>query len=109
MYEYYHHDDIHAIADCHKIALQSTDRVTTGVYRFRTKDGGFVSLQSEWKAFKNPWTKEVEYLISKNNLVLSDFRTVESTAGRNEGFQENFDFFAQSKHLKLIDKGDVFN
>ncbi|CAH0545897.1 unnamed protein product [Brassicogethes aeneus] len=97
MYEYYHHDDIHAIAECHKVALQSTERVNTNVYRFRTKDGGFVRLQSEWKAFKNPWTKEIEYLIAKNNLVLSDFRTVESTAGRTEGYQENLDFFTQSK------------
>lgn len=70
MYEYYHHDDIHAIADCHKSALQSSENVTTNVYRFRTKDGGFIRLQSEWKAFKNPWTKEIEYLIAKNNLIL---------------------------------------
>lgn len=70
MYEYYHHEDIHFLADCHKSALQTTDRVNTNIYRFRTKDGGFIRLQSEWKAFKNPWTKELEYLIAKNNLIL---------------------------------------
>lgn len=70
MYEYYHHEDIDAIAECHKCALQNSERVTTKIYRFRTKDGGFVRLQSEWKSFKNPWTKEIEYLISKNNLIL---------------------------------------
>ncbi|XP_023313196.1 protein cycle isoform X2 [Anoplophora glabripennis] len=70
MYEYYHHDDIHSLAECHKIALQSTDKVTTSVYRFRTKDGSFIRLQSEWRSFKNPWTKEIEYLIGKNNLIL---------------------------------------
>ncbi|KAJ8943174.1 hypothetical protein NQ318_008038 [Aromia moschata] len=96
MYEYYHHDDIHSLAECHKIALQSTDRVTTNVYKFRTKDGEFIRLQSEWKAFKNPWTKEIEYLIAKNNLILTDFRTVESTAGRSENIGENFEFFAQN-------------
>nr|XP_022917453.1 protein cycle isoform X2 [Onthophagus taurus] len=96
MYEYYHHDDIPTIADCHKCALQTTERVSTNVYRFRTKNGGFVRLQSEWKSFKNPWTKEIEYMISKNNLILTDFRTVESTAGRSDGIQENFDFFVQS-------------
>lgn len=70
MYEYYYHDDIHAIAECHKCALQNSERVTTKVYRFRTKDGGFVRLQSEWKSFKNPWTKDIEYLIAKNSLIL---------------------------------------
>ncbi|KAJ8924627.1 hypothetical protein NQ315_000777 [Exocentrus adspersus] len=95
MYEYYHQDDIQSLAECHKTALQSTDKVTTSVYRFRTKDGSFIRLQSEWKSFKNPWTKDIEYLIGKNNLILSDFRTVEST-DRPEGIRENLDFFAQT-------------
>ncbi|KAJ8936019.1 hypothetical protein NQ314_012523 [Rhamnusium bicolor] len=101
MYEYYHHEDIHSLAECHKIALQSTNKVTTTTYRFRTKDGGFIRLQSEWKSFKNPWTKEIEYLISKNNLMLTDFRTVESSAGRQEGIRENFDFFAQTNGKEM--------
>lgn len=70
MYEYYHHDDIHVIAECHKSALQNSERVTTKVYRFRNKEGNFIRLQSEWKSFKNPWTKDVEYLIAKNSLVM---------------------------------------
>lgn len=70
MYEYYHHDDITSVAECHKSALQNSEHTTTKIYRFRTKDGGFVKLQSEWKSFKNPWTKEIEYLIAKNTLVL---------------------------------------
>lgn len=73
MYEYYHHDDIHALAECHKVALQNIERVITNVYRFRDKDGSFVRIQSEWKSFKNPWTKEIEYLIAKNNLILCVF------------------------------------
>ncbi|KAF5278310.1 hypothetical protein FQR65_LT03579 [Abscondita terminalis] len=90
MYEYYHHDDIKALYDFHNTALQTFDRVNTMVYRFRTRDDGFVRLQSEWKAFKNPWTKETEYLIAKNNLVLAD---VESTAGQTDGLQKNFEFY----------------
>uniref|UniRef100_A0AAR5P4Z5 Cycle n=1 Tax=Dendroctonus ponderosae TaxID=77166 RepID=A0AAR5P4Z5_DENPD len=93
MYEYYHNDDIPLLADKHKMALQTSEYVRTNVYRFRTKEGGFVRLQSEWRSFKNPWTKEIEYVISKNNLVLSDFRMVESTAGRTENI-ENYEFFS---------------
>jgi hypothetical protein len=40
------------------------------VYQFRSKDGCFVRLQSEWKSFRNPWTKDVEYLVAKNGVVL---------------------------------------
>ncbi|XP_025832005.1 protein cycle isoform X3 [Agrilus planipennis] len=92
MYEYYHHEDIHALAECHKCALQNSDRITTNIYRFRTKDGGFVRLQSEWKSFKNPWTKETEYLIAKNNLILTDLDTVESSAEPTDKVQD-YDFF----------------
>lgn len=70
MYEYYHHDDIQALAECHEHALKTTDLVTTSIYRFRTKSGGFIKLQSEWKSFKNPWTKEIENLMAKNNLIM---------------------------------------
>lgn len=70
MYEYYQYDDIPALAEAHKAALQATDKVTTSIYRFRTKENDFVRLQSEWKSFKNPWTKEVEYLIAKNSVIL---------------------------------------
>lgn len=31
MYEYYHHDDISHLAESHKAALQSSERVTTQV------------------------------------------------------------------------------
>ncbi|XP_055602290.1 basic helix-loop-helix ARNT-like protein 1 [Uranotaenia lowii] len=73
MYEYYHHEDIPALAESHKAALQGNQCVTTSVYRLRTKENGFVRLQSEWKSFRNPWTKEIEYLIAKNNVILVDF------------------------------------
>ncbi|KAB0795920.1 hypothetical protein PPYR_09981 [Photinus pyralis] len=92
-YEYYHPDDIATLSECHKTALQSLETVNTGVYRFRTKDDGFVRLQSEWKAFMNPWTKEIDYLISKNSLILADAGTVESSAGQADGLQGNYQTF----------------
>lgn len=70
MYEYFHHDDIPALAEAHKSALQGMEKVTTIVYRMRVKDGSFIRVQSEWRGFKNPWTKDVEYLIAKNYVIL---------------------------------------
>ncbi|XP_057669330.1 protein cycle isoform X2 [Diorhabda carinulata] len=104
MYEYFHHEDIQSLADYHKVALQSTNSVTTEVYRFRTKSGGFIKIQSEWKAFKNPWTKEIENFISKNNLILTDFRTVESSASHTDRIRENIDFLTQpnGKDMHLL-------
>ncbi|KXJ69287.1 hypothetical protein RP20_CCG027949 [Aedes albopictus] len=83
MYEYYHHEDSPALAESHKAALQGNQCVTTPVYRLRTKENGFVRLQSEWKSFRNPWTKEIEYLIAKNNVILVDL--AEGTGGSYGG------------------------
>uniref|UniRef100_A0A182KC88 Cycle n=1 Tax=Anopheles christyi TaxID=43041 RepID=A0A182KC88_9DIPT len=84
MYEYYHHEDIPALAESHKAALQGTQCVTTSVYRLRTKEAGFVRLQSEWKSFRNPWTKDIEYLIAKNNVILAELG--DSGAARAGGY-----------------------
>lgn len=70
MYEYFHHDDIPALAEAHKSALQGLEKVRTCVYRMRAKDGSFIRVQSEWRGFRNPWTKDVEYMIAKNCVVL---------------------------------------
>nr|CAD7427396.1 unnamed protein product [Timema monikensis] len=70
MYEYYQHEDIPHLAKSHKTVLQSPQKTTTQVYRFRSKEGCYIRLQSEWKSFRNPWTKDVEYLVAKNSLVL---------------------------------------
>ncbi|XP_024942293.1 aryl hydrocarbon receptor nuclear translocator-like protein 1 isoform X2 [Cephus cinctus] len=98
MYEYYHHDDIPHLAESHKAALQTAERVTTQVYRFRSKGASFMRLQSEWKSFRNPWTKDIDYLIAKNSAVFSDTRQVDSSATRFEGssVQGNYDYFTQS-------------
>lgn len=70
MYEYYHPDDIPALAEAHKTALQGTEKITTIVYRLRVKDRNYIKVQTEWKSFRNPWTKDVEYLIAKNTVIL---------------------------------------
>uniref|UniRef100_F6TDF3 Aryl hydrocarbon receptor nuclear translocator-like n=1 Tax=Xenopus tropicalis TaxID=8364 RepID=F6TDF3_XENTR len=68
-YEYFHHDDIGHLADCHKQVLQTREKITTNCYKFKIKDGSFITLKSRWFSFMNPWTKEVEYIVSTNTVV----------------------------------------
>uniref|UniRef100_A0A8C2NA76 Aryl hydrocarbon receptor nuclear translocator like 2 n=1 Tax=Capra hircus TaxID=9925 RepID=A0A8C2NA76_CAPHI len=69
-YEYFHQDDHSNLTDKHKAVLQSKEKIFTDSYKFRAKDGSFVTLKSQWFSFTNPWTKELEYIVSVNTLVL---------------------------------------
>uniref|UniRef100_A0A3Q3LHT9 Basic helix-loop-helix ARNT like 2 n=1 Tax=Mastacembelus armatus TaxID=205130 RepID=A0A3Q3LHT9_9TELE len=65
-YEYFHQDDLPHLADRHRKVLRSKEKIETNCYKFKTKYGSFVTLQSQWFSFVNPWTKEVEYIVSTN-------------------------------------------
>jgi hypothetical protein len=60
--------------------------------------------KSEWKAFKNPWTKDVEFLIAKNNVILTDTRNYDTQCRGSETGNEtgNYDFFHQCKDFFRI-------
>ncbi|CAN0298995.1 unnamed protein product [Rangifer tarandus platyrhynchus] len=68
-YEYFHQDDHSNLTDKHKAVLQSKEKIFIDSYKFRAKDGSFVTLKSQWFSFTNPWTKELEYIVSVNTLV----------------------------------------
>ncbi|XP_076796974.1 basic helix-loop-helix ARNT-like protein 2 isoform X3 [Arvicanthis niloticus] len=85
-YEYFHQDDHSNLTDKHKAGystdssfscevLQSKEKILTDSYKFRVKDGSFVTLKSKWFSFTNPWTKELEYIVSVNTLVLGRSET----------------------------------
>ncbi|XP_068217442.1 protein cycle [Palaemon carinicauda] len=92
MYEYFHQDDIPLLAETHRSALQNSESCSTQIYRFRTKEGSYVRLQSNWRTFKNPWTKEIEYIISRNSVMTSEAGLVESTMA-NEAVSQSYNNF----------------
>ncbi|XP_037069918.1 protein cycle-like [Pollicipes pollicipes] len=70
IYELCHPDDIAGIADTHRHCLRSSAGETQ-VYKFRVKNNSFVTVRTKWKAFKNPWTKELEYISASNQIINS--------------------------------------
>uniref|UniRef100_A0A673MNV7 Aryl hydrocarbon receptor nuclear translocator-like 2 n=1 Tax=Sinocyclocheilus rhinocerous TaxID=307959 RepID=A0A673MNV7_9TELE len=68
-YEYFHLDDLPHLADRHRKVLRSKEKIETNCYKFKTKYGSFVTLQSQWFSFINPWTKEIEYIVSTNTVI----------------------------------------
>lgn len=70
IYDYCLYEDIAILSESHNGALQTAGKVTTPIYRFWAKHNNLVRIQSEWKTFKNPWTKEIEFLAAKNYVIL---------------------------------------
>ncbi|KAG7279010.1 hypothetical protein CRUP_001951 [Coryphaenoides rupestris] len=68
-YEYFHQDDLIHLSERHRKVLRSKEKIETNCYKFKTKYGSFVILQSQWFSFVNPWTKEVEYIVSTNTVL----------------------------------------
>lgn len=68
-YEYCHPDDVKFLADAHRRALACNTEVNSGCYRFKTKSGSYLYMQTTWKTFKNPWTKDFEFLVARNTCV----------------------------------------
>lgn len=58
----------------------TTSLVASKCYRFKAKSGSYIFLETSWKTFKNPWTKEIEYLVARNTCVpVSEAEIVESS------------------------------
>ncbi|XP_008282340.1 aryl hydrocarbon receptor nuclear translocator-like protein 2 [Stegastes partitus] len=89
-YEYFHQDDLQHLAEKHRQVLRSKEKIETKCYKFKTKYGSYVSLQSQWFSFTNPWTKEVEFIVSSNRLVLGPGHTKdEEEAGSSNALQDD--------------------
>ncbi|KAM4711537.1 basic helix-loop-helix ARNT-like protein 1 [Anableps anableps] len=88
-YEYFHQDDLQHMAGKHRQVLRSKEKIETQCYKFKTKHGSYVTLQSQWFSFTNPWTKEVEFIVSSNRVISGPGHTKdESEAGSSKSAQE---------------------
>uniref|UniRef100_A0A3Q1HCM9 Uncharacterized protein n=1 Tax=Anabas testudineus TaxID=64144 RepID=A0A3Q1HCM9_ANATE len=89
-YEYFHQDDLQHLSEKHRQVLRSKEKIETQCYRFKTKHGSYVSLQSQWFSFTNPWTKEVEFIVSLNRVNSGPGHTkVDDEAGSSKVFQDD--------------------
>ncbi|XP_033989586.1 aryl hydrocarbon receptor nuclear translocator-like protein 1 isoform X5 [Trematomus bernacchii] len=96
-YEYFHQDDLHHLAEKHRQVLRSKEKIETQCYKFKTKYGSYVSLQSQWFSFTNPWTKEVEFIVSSNRVMSrGPGHMRDEEAGRLKAMQE------ETKQIPII-------
>ncbi|KAI3366939.1 hypothetical protein L3Q82_009582 [Scortum barcoo] len=70
--------------------LRSKEKIETQCYKFKTKYGSHISLQSQWFSFTNPWTKEVEFIVALNRVISRGaVHTKDEEAGSSKALQED--------------------
>ncbi|XP_045458374.1 protein cycle [Melitaea cinxia] len=72
LYEYISPAELGVVARTHKAALLKRDALRTPPYCFRRKDGTYARIQTHFKPFRNPWTKDVECLVANNTVVIDE-------------------------------------
>ncbi|CAK1588111.1 unnamed protein product [Parnassius mnemosyne] len=91
LYEYVSAPELTAVARTHKAAILRQDSMHTPPYSFRKKDGTSARITTHFKPFRNPWTKDVEYLVANNTVV------TESYAPPQHETHVTYDMFKQQK------------
>ena len=69
-YSFLHKDDLKIVAEAHYKDLNNKSRSPPEIiYRFRAKAGHYVPLKSTSFAFRNPWSKEVDYVVTRSVVI----------------------------------------
>ncbi|XP_051802467.1 aryl hydrocarbon receptor nuclear translocator-like protein 2 [Acanthochromis polyacanthus] len=96
-YEYFHQDDLPYLAEKHRQVLRSQEKIETKCYKFKTKNGSYVLLQSQWSSFTNPFTKEVEFIVFSNKVILGRGHTKD-----DEGVSSSETLHEDTKQIPVI-------
>ncbi|KAL4704601.1 hypothetical protein ACJJTC_017856 [Scirpophaga incertulas] len=81
-----------SVARAHMLALLRRTPHRTPPYAHRTKDGGYATLITLFKPFRNPWTKDVECLVA-NNILVTEGEAPEMAEELDLDPDEEFDVF----------------
>ena len=70
-YSFFHKDDLKIVAEAHHKAINNKciSRHDHYICRFRAKAGHYVPVKTTAVVFRNPWTKDVDYIITRSVVV----------------------------------------
>lgn len=68
-FKFIHPEDVRHVREVFDQAINLREQVVTTVFRFKSDDDNWVDIKSQSYAFLNPYSNEVEYIVSTNTLV----------------------------------------
>ncbi|CAF0918315.1 unnamed protein product [Adineta ricciae] len=69
-----HEDDRNKVADIWNRVCRDRQIITSGNYRFRTKNNLYITLQTVFEPFVNPWNDELEVIVTRNKTKMKSVR-----------------------------------
>ncbi|RZF35931.1 hypothetical protein LSTR_LSTR008501 [Laodelphax striatellus] len=71
VFDFYHPDDLPYLKEVYKNVLKDKSQPYRGgkPYRFRTQNGTYALVETDWCGFVNPWTKKLEFIIGQHYIV----------------------------------------
>lgn len=78
--DFYHPEDLPLLKEVYGTVMQKGQ--TAGAifcsqpYRFLVKNGNYVTLETEWTSFVNPWSRKLEFVIGHHRVMQGMFNDI---------------------------------
>jgi len=82
--DFVHDDDRNKVIETWNRVCRDRQIVTSGSYRFRTKDNLYIVLQTIFEPFINPWNDELEIIVARNKTKIKPVRIHSSVTSKND-------------------------
>lgn len=70
---FYHPDDLPMLRDVYGTVMQQGQTAGASFcskpYRFLVQNGNYVTLETEWTSFVNPWSRQLEFVIGNHRVM----------------------------------------
>jgi period circadian protein 2 len=92
----YHPDDLPLLKEIYETVMKKGHAKGTPFnskpYRLRVQNGGYITMETDWTSFVNPWTRQLEFVIGHHHVLagpsdkdvfgpLSEFETQTTATG----------------------------
>lgn len=70
IFDFYHPEDFEQLYNIYKQVVNSKgSTISSPKIRFRTYNGDWIYVKTEWSSFINPWSKRLEFIIGQHTVI----------------------------------------
>ncbi|XP_071451408.1 period circadian protein [Hetaerina americana] len=68
--DFYHPEDMPILKEAYlNVMSQPSSPFKGKPYRFRTQNGSYILVETEWSSFVNPWSRKLEFVIGQHQVL----------------------------------------